>query len=882
MRLFLLSLCVVQSLAALTLTKLSYTRLPYRNIQSPTTSDYAMFQDAAYKAAYHTLDRLLYVAYVAACPDTIAVSLSHVVPTQEGHVELFKPFNRNTKMMELSGRYTVGSYPKSMAFNSDCTRLVVVNEGPAGLDANNNFVDPEGSLNIFVRNDNGFPIDVPMNFMQYNSRYEEYLAKGVRYVYRGDHSSNPPKVNTFSQDLEPEAVTISSDDRFAFVSLMENNAMAKIDLINLRIEDIYPLGVKNWTSYDIDASDSNRAYFPGRYNIYSFYQPGDLSFGVVNGVGYVISADTGSPKTYTTAANGVAFSDNARGRSAKQNRMNLVIFSLCVAQSLAALTLTKLSYTRLPFQNFQSPTANDYAMFTDSAYKAAYQAVDNLLYVASGNDQKNLHVWDLNNPSKPVLLHTKTFNDKQDGRITNVAVCPDTLAVSLAHKTPTEEGHVEIFKTYNRNTRQLESNGRYTVGSYPKAMAFNNECTRLVIANEGPPGMDKDNTTFVDPEGSVTILMRNDNGFPIEVPMNFRQFNDRSEEYVAKGVRYIYRGNHTINPPIVNTFSRDLEPEAVTLSNDDRYAFISLMENNAIAKIDLINLRIMDIYPLGVKNWTSYNIDADNQNKAYFPGRYNIYSFYQPGDLAFGVVNGVGYIISADTGSPKTLTDDVHGVNFADNTRGLMAKSNLLIDPTLVSSNLQAALDSNKPLGNVLLSTLEKSCYHGLIDNLYLFGGRGFSLWDSTNMNHVFESGEDLEKRGAEAYPSTFNGECSNTKSSPSNEADQRSDDMGPEPNSLALGTIANEPVLFVGTRTGLVYTYAMRGISATFQSVYRDGLTSSSWQNLYNSDNAGNAIISDIGFISANHSSTKTPLLYVISRGSGSIGIYEVTGTVQ
>lgn len=37
-------------------------------------------------------------------------------------------------------------------------------------------------------------------------------------------------------------------------------------------------------------------------------------------------------------------------------------------------------------------------------------------------------------------------------------------------------------------------------------------------------------------------------------------------------------------------------------------------ENNAVLKIDLFNQRIIELYALGAKNWTSYNLDASDQN----------------------------------------------------------------------------------------------------------------------------------------------------------------------------------------------------------------------------------------------------------------------------
>ena len=39
-----------------------------------------------------------------------------------------------------------------------------------------------------------------------------------------------------------------------------------------------------------------------------------------------------------------------------------------------------------------------------------------------------------------------------------------------------------------------------------------------------------------------------------------------------------------------------------------------LQRNNAILKIDMFNQRIIELYSLGVKNWTSFNIDTSDMN----------------------------------------------------------------------------------------------------------------------------------------------------------------------------------------------------------------------------------------------------------------------------
>ena len=77
------------------------------------------------------------------------------------------------------------------------------------------------------------------------------------------------------------------------------------------------------------------------------------------------------------------------------------------------------------------------------------------------------------------------------------------------------------------------------------------------------------------------------------------------------------------------------------------------------------------------------------------------------------------------------------------------------------------------------MSTEDGRNLFGQIDKVHLFGGRGFSLWDPDNMQHVYESGGDLEREAMMNYPTTFNGECANvTTDSPVRQADGRSDDM--------------------------------------------------------------------------------------------------------
>ena len=51
----------------------------------------------------------------------------------------------------------------------------------------------------------------------YIYRKDEYVSRGARYIFRGDHAKDI--VNTFSDDLEPESIAIGADDSRAYITL---------------------------------------------------------------------------------------------------------------------------------------------------------------------------------------------------------------------------------------------------------------------------------------------------------------------------------------------------------------------------------------------------------------------------------------------------------------------------------------------------------------------------------------------------------------------------------------------------------------------------------------------------------------------------------------
>ena len=97
----------------------------------------------------------------------------------------------------------------------------------------------------------------------------------------------------------------------------------------------------------------------------------------------------------------------------------------------------------------------------------------------------------------------------------------------------------------------------------------------------------------------------------------------------------------------------------------------------------------------------------------------------------------------------------------------------------------------------------------GDLDEIFGFGARSFSIWSSDG-DLIFDSGDDFEQITAQALPNNFNA------AEDENDRDNRSDDRGPEPEVVAVGTIAGRHYAFVGVeRISGIFVYDITNPSA-------------------------------------------------------------------
>ncbi|NER78269.1 MAG: PEP-CTERM sorting domain-containing protein [Leptolyngbya sp. SIO1D8] len=187
---------------------------------------------------------------------------------------------------------TVGSLPDMLTFTVDGNKLLVANEGEPNDDYT---VDPEGSISLIDVSGGIWGLtDADVKFADFNafdSQKDALINQGVRIFGPGA---------SVSQDLEPEYIAVSEDGTKAYVSLQENNAIAILNLETEQIEEIVPLGFKDYSlpGNGLDASNRDDAINIENYPVLGMYQPDAIATYTVDGQTYIVTANEGDSRDY--------------------------------------------------------------------------------------------------------------------------------------------------------------------------------------------------------------------------------------------------------------------------------------------------------------------------------------------------------------------------------------------------------------------------------------------------------------------------------------------------------------------------------------------------------------------------------------------------------
>jgi DNA-binding beta-propeller fold protein YncE len=446
---------------------------------------------------------------------------------------------------------------------------------------------------------------------------------------------------------------------------------------------------------------------------------------------------------------------------------------------------------------------------------SAYDPLTKKLFtVTNAGAVTTIDVIDLSNPASPVRTGFIDISP-YGGGVNSVAVYEGKLAAAVEASPKSGPGKVVIFKTSDYSVVK-----QITVGALPDMITYTYDGKYILTANEGEPETDYS----ADPAGTVSIISVREN-YAVTT-LDFSAFVGQEAFLKSKGFR-------VFGP---TGFIQNIEPEYITVSQDSKTAWVTLQENNAIAKLDIRNKRFTNIFPLGFKNYDLEQnaMDPSDRDTAVRPATWNVKGMYQPDAIAVGEDNGIPYLFTANEGDVREWSA------FAENKR----IKDVTLDPVAFPNG--SILKQDNKLGRLnITSTLGDIDNDGDYDALYSFGARSFSIWNGLNGQLIWDSKNKLEKVAIDAGKYD----------------DARSDDKGVEPEAITLGYVGRTPVAFVGMERADVI--AIYDISNPYNPRFIKSLISG---------DAPEGLL----FIPAQESPTRKSLLIVSSEGDGTIKIFQ------
>lgn len=499
-------------------------------------------------------------------------------------------------------------------------------------------------------------------------------------------------------------------------------------------------------------------------------------------------------------------------------------------------------------------------IFVVNAISGKVDIIDGSLLATSSTSTEPLA---LNNLDKIAELDVaKDVGQTFMGSVNSVSISGNLLAAAIergdaAGNKTQANGFVAFYQLNGADTPQFIS--AVEVGALPDNVVFTHDGKMVLVANEGEP-----NSSYtLDPEGSIALIAITE-GKPAATAtiIGFSDFNQG-------GIRHSeITADIKINGPIASV-AQDLEPEYIAVSQDNRRAFVSLQENNAIAVIDIANAKVAKILPLGLKDYglEVNKIDAsDKDDRVNLQSYTGVYGMYQPDTLATYRWNNTDFIVTANEGDSRDYAA------FSEEARA----GDLILDAN--HPQFAAAKDKTQLARLKVTTSMGDDDKDGDYDRIVSFGARSFSIWTADGQQ-VFDSGSDFECITAALLGNKFN------NNNEENKGDSRSDDKGPEPEALALGQIGQRLYAFIGLeRTSGFMIY---DVTNPFDVHFIDYVVNRDFDadftiNTETGVVKGDATLAgDLGpegmkFVSADKSPSSKPLLIIGNEVSGSTSVYQ------
>jgi len=516
----------------------------------------------------------------------------------------------------------------------------------------------------------------------------------------------------------------------------------------------------------------------------------------------------------------------------------------------------------------------------------AFDSASKQLFINNGALNR-IDIVDIENPATPTLVRSVDMGvygrGVQSVTVGNgiVAAAVDVApVVSSDGRQTASNGIVVLMDTTGRVLRNV------AVGTLPDHVSFTPDKKTILVAGEGEPicSLENGSTTALeakdpalvsDAKGTVSLIDVSNGATSATVTtLDFSAFDKTA--LLAENVRVFFPGS---------TAAQDLEPEYITTNAAGTRAYVTLQEANAIAIVDLVNKTILDVTSLGYKDWGAAGLlidTSDRDNQALTGASMNLQSYagvplkgmYLPDTIASMQKGGETYLLTANEG------DDREWTCFAEKVRAGDAS----LSTNWSTGTVSSLLNTNAKLAR--MNTTNVFPTKAAFDAIYTYGGRSFSIWNSSG-ELVWDSGSQLEEIIARDYPTAFNSDSSDSAASAllmvqgqAGRMDGRSDDKGPEPEALAVGTIGAQTFAFVGLeRMGGIMVYDVSNPAAPSFVRYKNAALEGLALNPANNSTPGSYDVSPEGmvFVPAAASPNAKPMLIVANELSGTTTMYEV-----
>lgn len=447
---------------------------------------------------------------------------------------------------------------------------------------------------------------------------------------------------------------------------------------------------------------------------------------------------------------------------------------------------------------------------------SAYDDISKKLFTVNNSTTNQIDVIDLTDPANPKVIG-KIDLTSYNAASNSVSTFNGTFAVAVESTVNKQAaGKVLLFKTADYSLIK-----EITVGALPDMITFSPDGKYIVTANEGEPNDDYSE----DPDGTISII-EVANNYSVTT-LNFAAFSTQAETLKTQGFRISKNAK---------SFAADIEPEYVTISEDSKTAWITLQENNGVAKVDLTTKTITNIFPLGYKDYNTVDngIDVSDKDDAVTFNPWKIKGVFMPDGISSYTVNNTPYFVTANEGDAR---------EYKGNTDIKRLKS-LKLDATAFPNAATLQLDNQMGRLN-LVSDLGDTDGDGDLDELYSFGARSFTIWNGNTGKAVYDSKNNLDKISHDF--GTYD--------------DGRSDDKGAEPEAAVVAKMGSKYILFVGLeRTDTMVTYDVTNPAAP------------QYLQTIKTGDAPEGLL----YIPASKSPTKRSLVVVSSEGDGTIKIYQ------